>query len=139
MSSPEATPHFVHRIIPRWGDMDAYGHVNNAAFFTYLEECRVRWMQGLDPAWDRGPAGPVIASAELNYLMQLNWPSVLRTELVVEKIGNSSMHISHRLVADADPEAVFARARVVLVWIERSSGRPTPIPQAFRIIASTPK
>ena len=28
------------RIEIRWRDMDAYGHVNNAVFLNYLEECR---------------------------------------------------------------------------------------------------
>jgi acyl-CoA thioester hydrolase len=28
------------RIEIRWRDMDAFGHVNNAVFLTYLEECR---------------------------------------------------------------------------------------------------
>lgn len=132
-------PHFVHRIYPRWGDMDAYGHVNNAAFFVYLEECRVRWLHGVDALWDRSDVGPVIASIEINYLQQLNWPSALRNELLVEKIHTSSMHISHRVVADQDPECVFARARVVLVWIDRLSGRPTPVPAQFKVIAATPR
>ena len=26
----------------RWGDEDAYGHINNVAFLRYLEEARVR-------------------------------------------------------------------------------------------------
>ena len=30
------------RIKIRWRDMDAYGHVNNAVYLTYLEECRDR-------------------------------------------------------------------------------------------------
>jgi len=29
----------------RWRDMDAYGHVNNAVYLTYLEECRDRWVR----------------------------------------------------------------------------------------------
>jgi acyl-CoA thioester hydrolase len=29
----------------RWRDMDAYGHVNNAVYLTYLEEARDAWVQ----------------------------------------------------------------------------------------------
>jgi acyl-CoA thioester hydrolase len=29
----------------RWRDMDDYGHVNNAVYLTYLEECRDRWVR----------------------------------------------------------------------------------------------
>jgi acyl-CoA thioester hydrolase len=36
----------LERTIPiRWRDMDAYGHVNNAVYLTYLEEVRDAWVQ----------------------------------------------------------------------------------------------
>jgi acyl-CoA thioester hydrolase len=36
----------LERRVPiRWRDMDAYGHVNNAVFLTYLEEARDAWVQ----------------------------------------------------------------------------------------------
>ena len=31
----------------RWRDMDAYGHVNNAVYLNYLEDCRDAWAQGV--------------------------------------------------------------------------------------------
>ena len=39
----------------RWRDMDAYGHVNNAVYLNYLEECRDRLVEdlfGTAEAWD---------------------------------------------------------------------------------------
>ncbi len=32
------------RIPIRWRDMDAYGHVNNAVYLTYLEQARDAWV-----------------------------------------------------------------------------------------------
>jgi acyl-CoA thioester hydrolase len=29
----------------RWGDMDAYGHVNNTVYFRYMEQVRVEWLE----------------------------------------------------------------------------------------------
>src|SRR5690606_7056207 len=44
------------RIEIRWRDMDAYGHVNNAVYLTYLEEVRDEWLDraldGVGSAWD---------------------------------------------------------------------------------------
>jgi acyl-CoA thioester hydrolase len=34
-------------IAVRWRDMDAYGHVNNAVYLTYLEEARDAWVQNV--------------------------------------------------------------------------------------------
>jgi acyl-CoA thioester hydrolase len=33
------------RVPIRWRDVDNYGHVNNAVYLTYLEECRDRWVR----------------------------------------------------------------------------------------------
>ena len=33
------------RIEIRWRDLDAYRHVNNAVYSTYLEECRDEWLE----------------------------------------------------------------------------------------------
>ena len=44
------------RVEIRWRDVDAFGHVNNAVYATYLEECRDEWLErGLgddQAAWD---------------------------------------------------------------------------------------
>ena len=31
----------------RWGDMDAYGHVNNTIYFRYMEQARVEWIEDM--------------------------------------------------------------------------------------------
>lgn len=40
---------WVHTtLIPiRWGDMDAYGHVNNTVYFRYMEQARVEWIEAM--------------------------------------------------------------------------------------------
>ncbi|MEO6154933.1 MAG: thioesterase family protein, partial [Thermomonas sp.] len=43
--SEEPTVLFQHALEPRWRDLDAFGHVNNSNFLTYLEEARIRWFE----------------------------------------------------------------------------------------------
>lgn len=40
---PYAPAMLEQRVHIRWRDVDNYGHVNNAVYLTYLEECRDRW------------------------------------------------------------------------------------------------
>jgi len=58
------------RIRIRWRDMDAYGHVNNAVYLTYLEECRDAWAQSVlgrvSDTWDF-----VLAHVGIDYRRQL--------------------------------------------------------------------
>jgi Predicted thioesterase len=58
------------RIKIRWRDMDAYGHVNNAVYLNYLEDCRDAWAQsvlgGVADVWDF-----VLARVGIDYRAQL--------------------------------------------------------------------
>jgi len=78
------------RIRIRWRDMDAYGHVNNGVYLTYLEECRDAWAQELlgsaDGSWDF-----VLAHIGIDYrnqLTQADGEVVVRCRLA--SIGRSS-------------------------------------------------
>jgi acyl-CoA thioesterase FadM len=66
---------------------------------------------------------PVVAAAHLNYRRQIEWPNEVAIELFVERLGNTSVSIGHRIVAATDTDTLFCDGNVVLVWIECSAGR----------------
>jgi acyl-CoA thioester hydrolase len=79
----------------RWRDVDAYGHVNNAVFLTYLEEARDRLVESLfgESAWDF-----VIARVAIDYRSELNQADgavVARCE--VTGFGRSSVRTAERV------------------------------------------
>ncbi len=39
----------------RWGDMDAYGHLNNTIYFRYFEEVRIKYMASVGFATGSSP------------------------------------------------------------------------------------
>jgi hypothetical protein len=39
--------HFYHPIEIRYGDLDPQGHVNNAAYLTYMEQARLKYYEHL--------------------------------------------------------------------------------------------
>ena len=51
----------------RWGDMDAYGHVNNTVYFRYMEQARVEWLEDMKIEVRPGGLGPVIISASCTF------------------------------------------------------------------------
>lgn len=117
----------------RWGDLDAFNHVNNAAFLDYVQEARLTWMAGLEGAWLDEAKMPVVAAAHVNFRNQLTWPADVVVELVAGRIGRSSVTIAHRITSAIDPDRVFAEGDTVLVWIDRASGRSIPLPDAIRV------
>lgn len=120
----------------RWRDLDAFDHVNNASFLTFVEEARIRWFASLDQPWITDRVAPLLAAVQMNYRRPIPYPSALAVELACARVGNTSLTIGHRIVDDADG-TVFADGHVVMVWIDRADGRPVPLPGFLREAAAS--
>jgi acyl-CoA thioester hydrolase len=123
----------------RWGDLDAFGHVNNATFLAYLEQCRSAWMNTVPCHWQEGDAGPVVANVNINYRRPLHWPERVTVSLKPESPGRSSIKLNcaiRSIPADAKSDnLLFADATVTLVWIDKKSGESVPLPGSIRELA----
>ncbi|QNK02288.1 acyl-CoA thioesterase [Dyella telluris] len=130
--APEAAagPLFVAPIGVRWRDLDAFNHVNNSNYLTYLEEARLQWLQHV-PGWFDEHSMPVLAASEVNYRRPIEWPAQLNVELFCERLGNSSVTIGHRII-NAHDGALYSDGKVVMVWMDPASGKPVPLPQSIR-------
>jgi acyl-CoA thioester hydrolase len=125
-------PIFSTTLEVRWRDLDAYNHVNNSVYLTYLEEARLRWLSQAQVDWAGADSGPVAAALQMNYRQPITWPGTLRVEKYLVKLGNSSVTLGHRIVDAGDADRVFCEGEIVLVWIDKSSGRPVPLPDSLR-------
>lgn len=122
-------------ISPRWRDLDAFDHVNNANFLTYLEEARIQWFVGLGKPWMSDTMAPLLAAVQINYRLPIAYPSQVVVELFAQRVGNSSVTIGHRIVS-ADGTTLHADGHVVMVWVDRASGKPVALPEVVREIAA---
>jgi acyl-CoA thioester hydrolase len=116
----------------RWRDLDAFNHVNNANYLTFLEEARLQWLQSLPGPWVSEDVAPVLAAVQLNYRRPIEWPGQLVVELYGERVGNTSLTVGHRIVAADDGSIVYCDGHAVLVWIDRHSGKAAELPEAVR-------
>jgi len=131
------TPLFRLPIAVRWRDLDAFDHVNNSTFLTYLEEARIQWFASLEREWVTETMAPLLAAVQLNYRMPIGYPADVVVELFADRVGNTSVTIGHR-IASEDGRTLYADGHVVMVWIDRASGRPIPLPAAVREMATAP-
>jgi len=114
----------------RWRDLDAYNHVNNAVYATYLEECRDEWMtrvlEGAGDPWDW-----VLARVAIDYRRELTQDDdIVVVSCRVTRIGNSSVTL-HEEVRTQNGE-LSAEAEAVLVARDRVGGRSRPMGDAER-------
>jgi acyl-CoA thioester hydrolase len=117
----------------RWRDLDAFNHVNNSKFLSYLEEARLRWMVALPGEWIDENVAPVVAAAHVNYRRPIAWPNEIVIELFVERLGNTSLTIGHRIVDATDAGVLYADGNVVMVWIGKQDGQPAALPDTVRV------
>src|SRR5215217_1528471 len=98
----------------RWGDMDAQGHVNNAAYLDYLQEARVAFLLSGSPVLHHLlDSGVLVINHQLEYVRPVIFHDrPLTTNLWVDAIGGSRFSIGYE-VYDGDDLATRARTGVV--------------------------
>ena len=113
----------------RFSDVDIYGHVNNVKYFEYFQEARVRLM--VSQAGELGEGFHlVVAQTDVDYRRPILFrPEPYDCRTWVSRIGRTSV-VFESVVRDGDE--VLARARVVGVCIDNATGRPAPVPDAYR-------
>ena len=119
----------------RWGDMDAMGHVNNTAYFRYMEQARIEWFETL--GYDTGrhaEEGPVIINASCTFLVPFVYPGDVEVRMYLGQPGRSSLptHYEMRLAGD---DRLYAHGDAKVVWIDPASGRSIPLPDSMRALA----
>ena len=144
MTTRPHPPVLVHTSIQpiRWGDMDALGHVNNTVYFRYMEQARLEWLfaqagqHGLD---DESGGGAVIVNASCTFLEPLVYPGDCEVRMYLGPPGRSSVGSFSEIWKDGRK---FAAGAAKIVWVDRKSGRTTPLPAAlaapFRAIPADP-
>src|ERR1700743_664559 len=94
----------------RWGDMDAFGHVNNTVYFRYMEQVRISWFVRMDFLGQRANGqGPVMVNASMEFLKQLHYPGDVIGRMSVATPARSSFDTAFELLRADDPDTLYAR------------------------------
>jgi acyl-CoA thioester hydrolase len=120
---------FVCPIQVRWRDLDAFGHVNNAVFATYLESARAElWRQRF--AGGRATDIPfVVARLEIEYRRPLALHAAVAVGLRVAEVRASSFTFEYRLEDDG---LLAATARTVQVVVSKDTWHAVRVPEDLR-------
>jgi acyl-CoA thioester hydrolase len=135
----EYHPVFEMALAIRWGDMDAFGHVNNTVYFRYMEQVRISWFEALGIAGGNGEGqGPVIVNASMEFLKQLHYPGDVIGRMTAGKPGRSSFDTRFELYRADDPATLYARGSAKCVWIDYAAAKSVPIPDLLRAAIEQP-
>lgn len=115
-----------------WSELDLFGHVNNVAYFKYIQASRVHyWDQiGLTHLYSETGFGPMLVSTSCQFRQQLFYPGNIVVEASVRSIGTTSMVIRHRILNEEGKLA--AEAEDIVVCFDFKAGAKAPVPGYIR-------
>ena len=110
----------------RWDDLDAFGHINNAKYLTYVQEARsdFTWFSRQKAGKKPLLADMVVARAEVDYIEPIYEGGMdIECQIWITRIGNSSFEMEYEIIHKG-----VIRSRVkttqVAVSVETKRSRP---------------
>ena len=105
----------------RWGDLDAFGHVNNATYLIYAQEARYAWSKMIEM---------VVARAEVDFIAPIYTVDFyLDIEIWVNKIGTSSFGVTYEM---KNGDELVAVVKTVQVTVSMDTKKSRPLNDAER-------
>lgn len=118
------------RIEPRWGDMDALGHINSLEYLAYMQECRVQWLMEMELSFDE--VTPVLVNLHGEFKAELVYPNTVEVVMYGTEPGRSSFITEYVVWAKSKPDYLCATGYAKMVWIDSKQRRPAPLPETLR-------
>ncbi len=118
----------------RFRDLDAMGHVNNATYFTYMEEARKIFFGEILNVTSPEDFPFILASISCNFIKPVQLEEkTLEVDLWITSIGRKSFTFKHAIYRTQDPEWVFATGESVQVFFDHQNHKSIEIPETFKL------
>jgi len=111
-----------------WGEMDAFGHVNNIVFFRYFESARIEYFLrlGLTNHMKETGIGPILAETTCRYLKPLQFPDTVTVYARIDSMSESGFTMEYLIVSKNAGEAARGTGRVVIYDYNKNAKAAVP-------------
>ncbi|MEL7004361.1 MAG: acyl-CoA thioesterase [Bacteroidota bacterium] len=111
-----------------WGDMDAYGHVNNTIFFKYFESVRMKYLEHVKALdlMESQSIGPILAATSCQFKAPLIYPAEIEVFASVKSIGNTSMVMEYKIILGNNDLAALGDSVIVMHHYDSGSNVAVP-------------
>jgi acyl-CoA thioester hydrolase len=117
----------------QWGELDAYGHVNNTVFFRYFESLRVLYLVrcGFAESYEKDKIGAILHSTECRFRRPLFYPDTVTIAGRATNVDEDRFTMAYRIVSHAQDEVVADGAGTIVSfdYVKRAKA---PIPPQVR-------
>jgi|SRR5690625_406357 len=115
----------------RISETDALGHINNASYFTYLEDARINFLEKLDISIKDESLAFMLVSTKCDFISQGYFGQILQVNTEVLKIGIKSITLVSDIL-DKDSRKVIAVGEATIVYFNLLEEKTVEIPDAFK-------
>jgi acyl-CoA thioester hydrolase len=128
---------YKHKIVEvvRFHEVDILGVCNNAVYFNYFEDARIKYMQDIKKNFAlkeilEGTSFFIMVHNDCDYIDSAYLDDELNIYTRIDFIKNSSFGFKH-IVENNNTKKVIARGGGVVVHINRTTKKSIPIPLEF--------
>lgn len=115
----------------RFSETDALGHINNANYFTYMEEARISFLKELEIDIENAHFVFILASTSCDFISQGYYGDTLNVETHIIRIGNKSVTLGSHLF-EKESERLIARGQATIVYFDVDKQISVEVDDSFK-------
>ncbi|MEM6989358.1 MAG: thioesterase family protein [Myxococcota bacterium] len=116
-----------------WGDMDAFGHVNNVVYLRWFESGRIAFFErvAIEHRDVANTHAPILARTSCNFVLPLTYPDTVQVHTALERIGTKSFTMTYR-IHSRTLDQTAAQGDGTIVWYDYAAKSSAAIPDDLR-------
>lgn len=116
-----------------WGEMDAFGHVNNIIYFRYFENARIAYFEKLDlmTFMNETGIGPILASTQCKFRLPLTYPDTVSAGAKIVRQEGDALTMAYYVFSHKH-QKIAAEGDGIIVSYDYRGNKKVPIPDEIR-------
>ncbi|MCB1656889.1 MAG: acyl-CoA thioesterase [Moraxellaceae bacterium] len=113
-----------------WGEMDAFAHVNNVAYYRYFESVRISYLQTIGALEHLDVCNPVVAANSCRYLKSIRYPDELEIGARVVELRSSGFRMEYAIFSQQH-KSIVATGEAIVVIVD-AQGQKVSLPEELK-------
>ena len=116
-----------------WGEMDAFGHLNHAVYFRYMETARILYFErlGIPEFLGRDPVGPILGAISCRYRAPLTYPDRVSVGVKVTRVEEDRFVMAYVIFSHSLGK-LAAEGEGTMVCFDYRQNRKAPLPEKLK-------
>lgn len=117
-----------------WGEMDAFGHVNNTVYFRYFESARIAYFDrvSINESMAETGLGPILASTQCQFKAPLKYPDNIQIATRVTDLAEDRFTMLY-YVKSMNTGRVVAQGEGLIVFYDYNNNCKHALPEHIKV------